>query len=98
MGGAISRSLHNSHLPAQMFRHLLPNPELAALVDSNWCPWAIDLDTPLALSEGSLGHVYAYQLWSQVQTPGRLIAPVRSALRMITSPMGYGRPMTFSTC
>ena len=58
-----------------MFRHLLANPELAALVQENWRPGAIDLDALLALPEGSLGHVYAHQLRAQGLTPNSLIDP-----------------------
>ena len=62
---AVSRSLQNSTLSAHMFRHLLANPELAALVQENWRPGSIDLDALLAFPEGSLGHVYAHQLRAQ---------------------------------
>ena len=72
---AVSRSLQNSALSAQMFRHLLANPALAALVQEHWRPGAIDLDALLALPEGSLGHVYAYQLRAQGLTPDSLIDP-----------------------
>ena len=72
---AMSRSLQNSALSAQMFRHLLANPALAALVQEHWRPGAIDLDALLALPEGSLGHVYAHQLRAQGLTPDSLIDP-----------------------
>ena len=72
---AVSRSLQNSNLSAQMFRHLLANAELAALVQENWRPGAIDFDALLALPEGSLGHVYAHQLRAQGLTPNSLIDP-----------------------
>ena len=72
---AVSRSLQNSTLSAQMFRHLLANPEIAALVQENWRPGSIDLDALLALPEGSLGHVYAHQLRAQGLTPDSLIDP-----------------------
>ena len=83
---AVSRSLQNSALSAQMFRHLLANPALAALVQEHWRPGAIDLDALLALPEGSLGHVYAHQLRAQGLTPDSLIdpTPVRSPEDYIT--------------
>ena len=76
----VSRSLQNNALSTQIFRHLLANSELAALVQEHWRPGAIDLDALLALPEGILGHVYAHQLRSQGLTPESLIdpTPVRS--------------------
>ena len=40
----IAGSLKNSAMSAPMFRHLLENPLMAALVDQNWRPAPIDLD------------------------------------------------------
>jgi len=83
---AVARSLQDSPLSAQMFRHLLANPELAALVESNWRPGSIDLESLGALPEGSLGHVYAHQLRSQGLTPDSLIdpSPIHSPEEYIT--------------
>lgn len=62
-------------MSAQMFRHLLENPSMKALVDENWRPNLIDLDALELLPEGTLGHEYAHQLRSQGLTPDSLIDP-----------------------
>ena len=80
----IAGSLKNSAMSAQMFRHLLDNPSMAALVEQNWRPAPIDLDALERLPEGTLGHEYAHQLRSQGLTPDSLIDP-----NPITSPQGY---------
>lgn len=71
-------------MSAQMFRHLLENPSMKALVDENWRPNLIDLDALELLPEGTLGHEYAHQLRSQGLTPDSLIDP-----NPITSPQDY---------
>jgi ubiquinone biosynthesis protein COQ4 len=81
---AVVRSLQGSPLAAQMQRHLLANPAMAALVESNWRPAPIDLETLSALPEGSLGRTYADQLKSLGLTPESLIDP-----QPITSPADY---------
>jgi ubiquinone biosynthesis protein COQ4 len=80
----IAGSLKNSAMSAQMFRHLLDNPSMAALVEQNWRPAPIDLDALERLPEGTLGHEYAHQLRSQGLTPDSLIDP-----NPITSPQDY---------
>jgi ubiquinone biosynthesis protein COQ4 len=74
----------NSAMSAQMFRHLLENPSMKALVDENWRPNPIDLDALELLPEGTLGHEYAHQLRCQGLTPDSLIDP-----NPITSPQDY---------
>ena len=80
----IAGSLKNSAMSAQMFRHLLENPSMAALVEENWRPDPIDLDVLESLPEGTLGHEYSHQLRSQGLTPDSLIDP-----NPITSPQDY---------
>lgn len=81
---AVSRSLQNSNLSAQMFRHLLADPAMAELVATNWRPAPIDLDALEQLPAGTLGHVYASQLRSQGLTPDSLIDR-----NPITTPQDY---------
>ncbi|MCP9772744.1 hypothetical protein KBY66_08910 [Synechococcus sp. Tobar12-5m-g] len=81
---AVARSLQGSPLATQMQRHLLGDPRMAALVEANWRPAAIDLDQLDSLPDGSLGHTYAQQLQSQGLTPESLIDPTP-----ITSPSQY---------
>jgi ubiquinone biosynthesis protein Coq4 len=81
---AVSRSLQNSSLSAQMFRHLLADPAMAELVQSNWRPGPINLDALERLPAGSLGQIYASQLRSQGLSPETLIDP-----RPISSPQDY---------
>lgn len=81
---AVTRSLQNSALSAQMFRHLLANPSMAELVASHWRPAPIDLDALEQLPTGSLGHTYAQQLRSQGLSPDSLIDPTP-----ISSPEDY---------
>ncbi|MEX1324293.1 MAG: Coq4 family protein [Synechococcaceae cyanobacterium] len=81
---AVARSLQNSPLSAQMFRHLLADPAMADLVREGWRPAPIDLDALEQLPAGSLGHVYAHQLRSQGLTPESLIDP-----GAIASPQQY---------
>lgn len=81
---AVARSLQHSPLSTQMFRHLLADPAMAALVRDNWRPAPIDLDGLEQLPPGSLGHVYAQQLRSQGLSPDSLIDPAP-----ITSPEQY---------
>jgi ubiquinone biosynthesis protein Coq4 len=71
----VARSLQNSPLSTQMFRHLLADPAMAALVRDNWRPDPIDLEALEQLPPGSLGHVYAHQLRSQGLTPESLLDP-----------------------
>lgn len=80
----VTRSLQNSTLSAQMFRHLLANPAMAELVETNWRPAPIDLDALEQLPPGSLGHTYASQLRSQGLSPDSLIDPTP-----ISSPQDY---------
>jgi ubiquinone biosynthesis protein COQ4 len=72
----VARSLQNSPLSTQMFRHLLADPAMAALVRDNWRPDPIDLEALEQLPPGSLGHVYAHQLRSQGLTPESLLDPM----------------------
>jgi ubiquinone biosynthesis protein COQ4 len=71
----VARSLQHSPLSTQMFRHLLADPAMAALVRDNWRPHPIDLEALEQLPPGSLGHVYAHQLRSQGLTPESLLDP-----------------------
>lgn len=82
----VVRSLQGSPLSTQMQRHLLANPRMAALVESNWRPAPIDLARLSALPEGSLGRSYADQLQSQGLTPESLIdpSPISSPAQYIT--------------
>lgn len=80
----VTRSLQDSALSAQMFRHLLANPAMAELIASNWRPAPIDLDALEQLPPGSLGHTYAQQLRSQGLSPDSLIDPTP-----ISSPQDY---------
>lgn len=80
----VARSLEHSPLSTQMFRHLLANPEMAALVRDNWRPDPINLEVLEQLPPGTLGHVYAHQLRSQGLTPESLIDPTP-----ISSPEQY---------
>jgi ubiquinone biosynthesis protein Coq4 len=72
---SVARSLQDSALSAQMFRHLLANADLHALIAQQWRPPAIDLNALAQLPEGSLGAVYARQLQAQGLTPDSLIDP-----------------------
>lgn len=81
---AVTRSLQNSSLSTQMFRHLLAIPAMAELVETNWRPGPIDLDALEQLPPGSLGHTYAKQLRSQGLSPESLIDP-----NPISSPQDY---------
>lgn len=80
----VSASLKDSALSAQMFRHLLAQPAMAALVAEQWRPAPIDLEALEQLPQGSLGHTYAHQLRSLGLTPNSLIDP-----NPITSPQDY---------
>jgi ubiquinone biosynthesis protein Coq4 len=71
----VAGSLRNSALSAQMFRHLLAQPAMAALVAEQWRPQPIDLEALEQLPQGSLGHTYAAQLRSLGLTPDSLIDP-----------------------
>ncbi len=81
---AVVNSLQGSPLAAQMQRHLLAKPAMAALVESHWRPAPIDLQALAALPEGSLGRSYADQLLRLGLTPESLIDP-----RPISSPADY---------
>jgi ubiquinone biosynthesis protein Coq4 len=81
---AVARSLQNSPLSTQMFRHLMADPAMAELVAQNWRPAPIDLEALEQLPPGSLGHVYAHQLRSQGLSPESLIDPTP-----ISSPQQY---------
>ena len=72
---SLAGTLKDSPMSTQMFRHLLDNPAMAALIDARWRPEPIDLDALEQLPAGSLGHVYAHQLRSQGLTPDSLIDP-----------------------
>ena len=72
---SVASSLEGSPLSAQMFRLLLANADLRALIDQQWRPPAIDLQALSQLPEGSLGAVYARQLQAQGLTPDILIDP-----------------------
>ncbi|MEB3172727.1 MAG: Coq4 family protein [Cyanobacteriota bacterium] len=80
----IAGTLSGSPMSTQMFRHLLDNPAMAALIAEHWRPAPIDLDALEALPEGTIGHVYAHQLRSQGLTPDSLIDP-----KPIQSPQDY---------
>jgi ubiquinone biosynthesis protein Coq4 len=80
----VARSLQGSPLAAQMQRHLLENPAMAALVAEGWRPAPIDMAQLAALPEGSLGRTYADQLQRLNLTPDSLIDP-----RPITTPAEY---------
>jgi ubiquinone biosynthesis protein Coq4 len=71
----VAGSLKNSPISAQMFRHLLANPQMAELVEQHWRPAPIDLAALEQLPQGSLGHVYAHQLRCQGLSPASLIDP-----------------------
>lgn len=80
----VAGSLKNSPISAQMFRHLLANPQMVELVRAQWRPAPIDLEALEQLPAGSLGHVYAHQLRSQGLSPASLIDP-----SPIQSPQDY---------
>jgi len=71
----LAGTLKDSPLSTQMFRHLLDNPAMAELIETQWRPAAIDLDALERLPSGSLGQVYAQQLRSQGLSPASLIDP-----------------------
>jgi ubiquinone biosynthesis protein COQ4 len=77
---AVVRSLQNSPLANQMHRHLLANPQMAALVAERWRPQPLDLEALEAMPAGSLGHAYARHLIEQGLSPEALIdhAPIIS--------------------
>lgn len=72
---AVAASIQGSPMAAQMMRHLLSQPGLAAMISDHWRPAPIDLDALEQLPEGSLGHCYASQLKAQGITPQTLIDP-----------------------
>ena len=72
---AVAASVQGSPLAAQMMRHMLAQPGIAAMIQEQWRPAPIDLDALEQLPAGSLGHCYASQLKSQGLTPETLIDP-----------------------
>ena len=72
---AVAASIQGSPMAAQMMRHLLSQPGLAAMISDHWRPDPIDMDALEQLPEGSLGHCYASQLKAQGITPQTLIDP-----------------------
>lgn len=78
---AVANSVRDSPLGEQSVRYLLSNSRFKALLDENWRPKPIELQTLKTLPEGSLGRCYADQLISQGITPGTLIdtSPVHNA-------------------
>ncbi|MCT0200522.1 hypothetical protein KQ313_12655 [Synechococcus sp. CS-1325] len=81
---AVARSLQGTPLATQMQRHLLTDPRMADLVETNWRPAPINLAQLASLPVGSLGHTYAQQLQSQGLTPESLVDPTP-----IHSPAAY---------
>ena len=72
---AVAASVQGSPMAAQMMRHMLSQPGIAAMIQQQWRPAPIDLDALEQLPSGSLGHCYASQLKSQGITPQTLIDP-----------------------
>ena len=72
---AVAASVQGSPMAAQMMRHMLSQPGIAAMIQQQWRPAPIDLDALEQLPPGSLGHCYASQLKSQGITPQTLIDP-----------------------
>ena len=72
---AVAASVQGSPMAAQMMRHMLAQPGIAAMIQEQWRPAPIDLDALEQLPAGSLGHCYASQLKSQGLTPETLIDP-----------------------
>ena len=72
---AVAASIQGSPMAAQMMRHMLSQPGIAAMIQEQWRPAPIDLDALEQLPPGSLGHCYASQLKSQGITPQTLIDP-----------------------
>lgn len=72
---AVARSLKDSPMSRQMFRHLLADPAMAELVRDNWRPEPIDLEALAQLPPHPLGYVDAHQLRSQGLSPESLIDP-----------------------
>lgn len=71
----VATSLENSPLAAQMGRHLLAKPAMAALVAERWRPPPLDLEALEQLPPGTLGHVYADQLRRLGFTPLQELHP-----------------------
>ena len=72
---AVAASVQGSPMAAQMMRHMLAQPGIAAMLKEKWRPAPIDLDALEQLPVGSLGQCYASQLKSQGLTPDTLIDP-----------------------
>ena len=72
---AVASSVQGSPMAAQMMRHMLAQPGIAAMIQEQWRPASIDLDALEQLPAGSLGQCYASQLKSQGLTPDTLIDP-----------------------
>ena len=72
---AVAASVQGSPMAAQMMRHMLAQPGIAAMLQEKWRPAPIDLDALEQLPVGSLGQCYASQLKSQGLTPDTLIDP-----------------------
>ena len=62
---AVAASVQGSPMAAQMMRHMLSEPGIAAMIQEQWRPAAIDLDALEQLPAGSLGQCYASQLKAQ---------------------------------
>ena len=72
---AVAASVQGSPMAAQMMRHMLSEPGIAAMIQEQWRPAAIDLDALEQLPAGSLGQCYSSQLKAQGITPETLIDP-----------------------
>ena len=53
---AVAASVQGSPMAAQMMRHMLSQPGIAAMIQQQWRPAPIDLDALEQLPPGSLGH------------------------------------------
>ena len=72
---AVAASVQGSPMAAQMMRHMLAQPGIAAMIQGQWRPAPIDLNALEQLPAGSLGQCYSSQLISQGITPDTLIDP-----------------------
>lgn len=72
---AVAASIQGSPMAAQMMRHMASQPGIAAMIQDNWRPEAINLDALEMLPAESLGHCFATQLKRQGITPNDLIDP-----------------------
>ena len=65
---AVAASVQGSPLAAQMMRHMLSEPGIAAMIQEQWRPAAIDLDALEQLPAGSLGQCYDFAASEQGKT------------------------------